>query len=90
VTYLPVAMQHNNIAEEVFSMWSAPGLFARQLIVSGNNRTRWCVPWDPTRGYIMRVCSQLRLQSVEAGSNTSTVALRVIEGDEKGIECLEV
>jgi hypothetical protein len=27
---------------------------------------------------------------VEAGSNTSTVALRVVEGDEKGTRCLEV
>jgi hypothetical protein len=34
VTYGPVARQHNNIAEEVFSVWSAPRLFARQL--SGN------------------------------------------------------
>jgi hypothetical protein len=25
---------------------------------------------------------------VEAGSNTSTVALRVVGGDEKGIQCL--
>jgi hypothetical protein len=29
-----VGRQHNNTAEEVFSMWSAPRLFARQL--SGN------------------------------------------------------
>jgi hypothetical protein len=27
---------------------------------------------------------------VEAGSNTSTVALRVAEGDEKGTQCLGV
>jgi hypothetical protein len=27
---------------------------------------------------------------VEAGSNTSTVALRVVGGDEKGIQCLGV
>jgi hypothetical protein len=27
---------------------------------------------------------------VEAGSNTSTVALRVVGGDEKGTQCLEV
>jgi hypothetical protein len=27
---------------------------------------------------------------VEAGSNTSTVALQVVEGDEKGTECLGV
>jgi hypothetical protein len=27
---------------------------------------------------------------VEAGSNTSTVALRVAGGDEKGTQCLEV
>jgi hypothetical protein len=25
---------------------------------------------------------------MEAGSNTSTVALRIIRGDEKGIQCL--
>jgi hypothetical protein len=28
--------------------------------------------------------------SVEAGSNTSTVALRVLGSDEKGIQCLGV
>jgi hypothetical protein len=28
--------------------------------------------------------------NVEAGSNTSTVALRVVEGDEKGTQCLGV
>jgi hypothetical protein len=27
---------------------------------------------------------------VEAGSNTSSVALRVVGGDEKGTQCLEV
>jgi hypothetical protein len=34
----------------------------------------WC--WCPAR--------------VEAGSNTSTVALRVVEGDENGTQCLGV
>jgi hypothetical protein len=28
--------------------------------------------------------------SVEAGSNTSTVALRIVQGDEKGTQCLRV
>jgi hypothetical protein len=27
---------------------------------------------------------------VEAGSNTSTIALRVVGGDENGIQCLEL
>jgi hypothetical protein len=33
--------------------------------------------------------SQLRIsrQSVEAGSNTSTIALRVVGGEEKGTQC---
>jgi hypothetical protein len=30
------------------------------------------------------------VRRVEAASNTSTVALRVVESDEKGTECLEV
>jgi hypothetical protein len=30
------------------------------------------------------------LYNEEAGSNTYTVALRVVEGDEKGTQCLEV
>jgi hypothetical protein len=34
-------------------------------------------------------CSAM-LSRVEAGSNTSTVALRVVGGDEKGIQCLGV
>jgi hypothetical protein len=31
-----------------------------------------------------------RSSYVEEGSNTSTVALRVVGGDEKGTQCLEV
>jgi hypothetical protein len=37
VTYRPVARQHNSIAEEVFSVWSALRLFAQQW--SGNAPT---------------------------------------------------
>jgi hypothetical protein len=32
----------------------------------------------------------VRESHVEAGSNTSIVALRVVGGDEKGIQCLRV
>jgi hypothetical protein len=32
----------------------------------------------------------IQLFRVEAGSNTSTVALRVVGGDEKGIQCLGI
>jgi hypothetical protein len=36
---------------------------------------------EPARGYT---------SSVEAGSNTSAVAMRVVGGDEKGTQCLEL
>jgi hypothetical protein len=34
--------------------------------------------------------SYILMSRVEAGWNTSTVALRVVEGDEKRTRCLEV
>jgi hypothetical protein len=40
---------------------------------------------DLSRGYITRIPRQLKIKShVEAGSNTSTVTLRVVGGVEKG------
>jgi hypothetical protein len=43
----------------------------------------------PCRGYIMRIsCHYGAEPRVEAGSKTSTVALRVIGADEKGTQCL--
>jgi hypothetical protein len=38
-------------------------------------------------GHRSAICTQ-SLHRVEAGSNISTVALRVVEGDEKGNQCL--
>jgi hypothetical protein len=35
-------------------------------------------------------CGTITLSRVEAGSNTSTVALRVVGGDENGTQCLGV
>jgi hypothetical protein len=55
-------------------------------------------PWKPSRRCVINRCffvhgNKRRFLSVqpdrvEAGSNTSTVALRVVGGDEKGTECL--
>jgi hypothetical protein len=39
-------------------------------------------PWAPPHGYIMETYKEVVL--VEVGSNISTVALRVVRGDEKG------
>jgi hypothetical protein len=36
------------------------------------------------------VGASVRVTLVEAGSNTSTLSLRVVGGDEKGIKCLGV
>jgi hypothetical protein len=46
----------------------------------------------PPRRYITRITGQLQIERlVEAGSNTSTVALRVVgEGDGKGTQYLEL
>jgi hypothetical protein len=44
---------------------------------------------DLCRGYICRIKTELReVSSVEVGSNTSTITLRVVGGDEKGTQCL--
>jgi hypothetical protein len=40
--------------------------------------------------YIVLRKNSAIISSVEAGSNTSTVALRVVGGDEKGTQCLEI
>jgi hypothetical protein len=48
---------------------------------------KWCFLRGPLRGYVTQPIefSSVREESrVEAGSNTSTVALRVVGGDEKG------
>jgi hypothetical protein len=43
----------------------------------------------PPRGYTTRTPSELeKLVRVEVGSNTSTLALRVVGGDEKGTQCM--
>jgi hypothetical protein len=43
----------------------------------------------PCRGYITRTSSSVVVEArVEAGSNSSTVALRIVGGDEKGTQCL--
>jgi hypothetical protein len=69
-------------------MWSAPRLFARQL--RGNTplqQYRGCVfhvAWSVPRKYKRVEFRSCRLTRVEAGSNTSTVTLRVVGGDEKG------
>jgi hypothetical protein len=34
--------------------------------------------------------SRLGLQGVEVGSNTTTVTLRVVKGEEKGTQCLGI
>jgi hypothetical protein len=45
----------------------------------------------PPRGYIEKTPGRLNAVSrVEAVSNTSTVALRVVGGDKKGTECLGI
>jgi hypothetical protein len=41
------------------------------------------------RGYIMRTLAEQEY-GAEVGSNTSTIALRVVGGDEKGTQCLGV
>jgi hypothetical protein len=43
-----------------------------------------CFPFGPPRGYITNP------DGVEAGSNTSTIALGAVGGDEKGNKCLGV
>jgi hypothetical protein len=51
--------------------------------------------WSVPRLYneiprITEAVSRLALQGVEAGSNTTTVALRVVGGNETGTQCLGV
>jgi hypothetical protein len=48
-----------------------------------------CFAFGPPRIYASRL-RRLALQGVEAGSNTTTVALRVVKGDEKGSQCLGI
>jgi hypothetical protein len=46
---------------------------------------------DPPRNYVSGTePNQIRESRVGTGSNTSTVALRVLGGYEKGTQCLEV
>jgi hypothetical protein len=44
--------------------------------------------WSVPRYYTQDNLKQRVSFRVEAGSNTSTVALRVLRGDEKGTQCL--
>jgi hypothetical protein len=71
---------NTTIVEEVFSMWFA---------------YIHCWATDSFRGsdqelYKDALTTRPRLRRVEAGSNTSTVALRVVGSDEKGTQCLGV
>jgi hypothetical protein len=43
-----------------------------------------CFPWGPCRGIIRGHRRSSEANRVEAGSNTSTVTLRVVGGDETG------
>jgi hypothetical protein len=47
--------------------------------VTHAKRETWCCLGDPRRGVVKNWGNR-----VEAGSNTSTVALRVVGGDEEG------
>jgi hypothetical protein len=42
----------------------------------------------PCQGVITRTVSSCTHPRVEAGSNTSALALRVVGGDKRGIQCL--
>jgi hypothetical protein len=54
-------------------------------------RGKQCFLCNPCWGYITGTNRTEAYKSlVEAGSNTSTVALRVVGGNEKGTQCLEV
>jgi hypothetical protein len=70
----------NNTAEGVFSIWSAPRPFARQL--SGSTPLQQ----KEKRCFLCyEICAE---DHVEARSSTSIVTLRVIGGDEKEVSNL--
>jgi hypothetical protein len=80
-------VQHATIDEAVFSMYSAPsngrnGVLCDQLPSYATVlKIEVCFLCGPCRGYITRLPTP---SHVEAESNTSTVTLRVVRGDEKG------
>jgi hypothetical protein len=51
--------------------------------------TKFSIP-SVQSGYKEEFSRESEESRVEAGSNTSTVAQRVVGGDEKGTQCLEV
>jgi hypothetical protein len=72
----------------MFSMWSAPRPLHASTSIEG-----LCFLRGPYRGVILTVGATVAscrfgLSRLEAGSNISTVALPVIEGDEEGTQCL--
>jgi cytidine deaminase len=80
-------VQQATIDETVFSMSSAPRnrVPCDQLLGYTTVITiELCFPCGPCRGYITRFPESSPVTSVEAESNTSTVTLRVVGGDEKG------
>jgi hypothetical protein len=51
---------------------------------------KWRFLRRPCRGVITRTRGRVTSIRVEAGSNTSTIALRIVGGDEKWTQCLGV
>jgi hypothetical protein len=84
-TCIPIARQR--VAKHNPATHAHATIEGRLLLRNGDvntllNNRKQCFPWGPPRHYITRISSSGTC--VEAGSNTSTVNLQVVGGDEKG------
>jgi hypothetical protein len=81
----------SNMDSRYYGMWTrckattTKQATVQQLLLSNNSASKHIS--TATREHTIASCSQSR---VEVGSNTSTVALQVVGGDEKGTQCLGV
>jgi hypothetical protein len=74
--------------EDKFSVRSVPGLCNEDMGPLGLRTKNHCDGEGQQKFSSQSVSSQLLVARVEEGPNTSTVALRVVGGYEKGTQCL--